>query len=160
MEFGGDDKTFVEALNFRSMLGYSRAGSDTATLYDETATGTSYATHFYGYLTGQGKLFTDGFGFYSRADGFEELRAALSGNDDLVRLYDDPTRVDHLIVPFPGDANHDPAKAKFWNDQRAVYVGDFLALAAFTSQDSVDDQEVDPAYHDEVFLYGNWAEAP
>jgi hypothetical protein len=156
MEFG--DGGFVEALNFRYMYGYSRNGSDTATLHDQTSGGTSYATRFYGYAT-WGRLFADGYGFYSRTQGFDELRASLGGDDDLVLLYDDPTRVDHLIVPFSGDADHDPAKALWFNDRRKIYVDDFALLGAFTSQGSVDGQEVAPEYNDKVFLYGDWAEA-
>jgi len=76
MEYG--DGTIAEALNFRYMYGYSRSGSDTATLHDETAGGTSYATHFYGYATGRGRLFTEGYRFYSCAEGFEEIRASWS----------------------------------------------------------------------------------
>lgn len=158
MEYG--DGTIAEALNFRYMYGYSRNGSDTAILLDQTAGGTSYATHFYGYATGRGRQFTDGYGFYSFADGFDGILAVLGGHDDLVRLYDDPARVDHLVIPFPGDGDHDPAKAVFFNGQRLICVDDFLLLAAFTSEDDVDDEEVDPAYTDEVLLYGDWAEAP
>jgi hypothetical protein len=164
MKYG--DGTFTEALNFRYMLGYAENGTDpdengldTATLYDETAAGTSYATHFCGYAT-WGRLFADSYGFYSRTQDFDELHAVLGGEDDLVRLYDDPARVDHLMVTFPGDGDHDPCKARFSNDRRQIYIDDFLALAAFTCEQDVDECDVDEAYHDEVFLYGDWHESP
>ncbi|HUT92052.1 MAG TPA: Calx-beta domain-containing protein [Thermoguttaceae bacterium] len=154
MEYGNG--AFAEALNFRYMYGYSRYGSDTATLYDETAGGTSYAARFAGYAT-WAKLYHGAF--YSRTEGFAELRAAFTGGDDRVWLYDDPARVDHLVVPFPGDVDHAAAKAKFWNDHRAIYLDDFHTLTATTSEDFEDDKQIDPAYEDDVILSGDWADA-
>jgi len=151
------DGTFAEALDFRYMHGYSLHGTDTATLYDETSGGTSYAARFAGYPT-WAKLFS-GATFYSRTEGFAELRAATGGGDDLAWVYDDPSRVDHLIVPFLGDLDHAAAKAKLSNAQRAIYIDDFHTLTATTSQNFVDDKDVDPAYEDDVILDGNWAEA-
>jgi hypothetical protein len=152
MDFAGG--TFAEAIGFRYMYGYSRSGSDRATLYDETAGGTSYPTRFGAYAT-WAKLYHGAF--YSRTEGFAELRAALGDDNDLAWVYDDPTRDDHLVVPFSGDADHDPAKAKFSNDRRAIYVGDFLTLTAITAEDD-DDADVDDAYVDQVLLDGNWGE--
>jgi hypothetical protein len=97
---------------------------------------------------------------FSRTEGFAELRAGLHGNDDLAYLFDDPARDDHLIVPFPGDANHDPCKAKFWNDHRAICLDDFLALTAITSEHGDDDKDIHEDYLDQVFFYGDWSEAP
>ena len=152
---GYADGTFAEAFDFRYVLSYSRYGSDTATLDDEALGGTSYAARFAGYATWT-KLFHPEF--YSRTEGFAEVRAALS-DDDLVWLYDDPARDDHLVVPFPGDLDHAAAKAKLSNAQRAIYVDDFHTLTATTSQNLVDDEDVDAAYEDDVVLDGNWAEA-
>jgi len=151
------DGTYAEALDFRYVLSYSRNGSDTATFYDEMSGGTSYAARFVANAD-WAKLFDAAF--FSRTGGFTEVRVALGGDDDRAWLYDDPARVDHLVVPFPGDGDHDPAKAIFFNGQREIYVDDFLLLAVFTSEHYVDDESVDPAYSDEVFLYGYWGEAP
>ncbi|MBL7134509.1 MAG: hypothetical protein ISS78_10460 [Phycisphaerae bacterium] len=149
------DGTYVEALDFRYALAYSEnGGDDTATLYDETAGSTSYAARFWGYATWS-KLYS-GTSFYSKTEGFAEVRAALRGDDDLAWVYDDPTRVDHLVVPFPGPA---AAKAQLWNDQRAIYIDDFYELTATTSQSFVDDKDIDPAYEDDVILVGDCAEA-
>ncbi|MFH1921090.1 MAG: hypothetical protein ABIP48_14570, partial [Planctomycetota bacterium] len=153
-----EDGTVVRVDDYRYMHGYSRnGGSDTAILYDETAGGTSYATRFDGYAT-SARLFTAGYGFYSRAVEFEEIRAALGGGDDHVKLFDDPARVDHLVVPFPGDLDHDPAKATFYNTNRRIYIDDFEWLWATTSQDFVDDKDIDPLYADDVILDGNWTD--
>jgi len=151
------DGTYAEAFDFREMRGYSYYGSDRATLYDETSGGTSYAARFAGHATWT-KLFHGDF-FYSRTEGFAEVRAALSDGDDLAWLYDDPVRVDHLVVPFPGDVDHAAAKAKLWNDQRAIYVDDFHTLTATTTQSFVDDKHVDAAYEEDVNAEGQWAEA-
>ncbi|HUT88211.1 MAG TPA: hypothetical protein VMY37_01830, partial [Thermoguttaceae bacterium] len=151
------DGTFAEAFDFRYMYGYSRNGSDTATLYDETAGGTSYAARFAGYAT-WGKIYHGAF--YSRTEGFAELRAAFTGGDDRVWLHDDPTRVDHVVVRFPGDVDHAAAKAKLWNDRRVIYIDDFHTLTATTSEEFEDDKEIDPANVDDVILDGNWADAP
>ena len=152
MEYG--DATFAEALDFRYMFGYSRYGSDTATLYDNTERGTSRAVAFQGHAT-WAKLYSSEI--YCRTEGFAELRAALHGEDDLVWLFDDPERVDHLMVPFLGDGDHAPAKAKLSNDRRRIYVDDFHTLTAYTSGEFVDVQETDPEYLDQVILEGEWA---
>ncbi len=151
------DGTYTEALDFRYVLGYSRWGSDTATLYDETSGGTSYAARFTANAD-WAKLFSGAF--FSRTEGFAEVRAATGGDDDLAWVEDDPARVDHLLVAFPGDVDHAAAKAKFWNDQRAIYIDDFHTLTATTSQAFVDDKDIDPAYEDDLILEGNWADAP
>jgi hypothetical protein len=151
MEYG--DGTFVEALDFRYLYAYSRQGSDTATFHDETAGGTSYATRFQGRPT-WAKLYTAEL--FSRTEGFAELRASLGGDDDLVYLFDDPARDDHLLVPFAGDADHDPAKAKFSSDRREIYIDDFALLYASTSQELNDEADIAPAHADEVILSGNW----
>jgi hypothetical protein len=96
---------------------------------------------------------------YSRTEGFAELRASLTGGDDLAWLFDDPTRDDHLIVPFAGDGGHAAAKAKIWNDQQAIYIDDFLKLTAITGEDGDDDKDIHDDYIDQVILDGNWAEA-
>ena len=153
MKYG--DGAYAEALDFRYMLGYSREGSDTATLYDETAGGTSYAARFAGYAT-WAKLYHGAF--YSRTEGFAELRAALGGNDDLAWLEDDPTRVDHLVVSQPNPFIAAP-QAKLWNDRRAIYIDYFHTLTATTSQDFVDDAHIHSAYEDDVILKGRWADA-
>jgi hypothetical protein len=105
-----------------------------------------------------GKFFTEGF--YSRTEGFAELRAAFRGNDDLAWVFDDPTRDDHLVVPFPGDAGHAASKAKLFNDRRQIYIDDFLTLTAITTEDGDDDKDIEDEYVDQVILEGNWAEAP
>ena len=153
MDFGAG--TSIQLVDFRYVHAYSRAGGfDTATLSDETSSGTSYASSFFGEAASS-KLYSDAF--FSRAVEFEELRAALGGGDDQVRLYDDPARADHLQVPFPGDAGHAPAKARFHNENRVIYIDDFDWLWATTAGNLQDDEEVDPAYTDDVFLRGNWA---
>lgn len=154
MDYG--DGTYAEAFDFRYLLGYSYYGSDKATLDDEATGGTSYAVRFAGYAT-WAKLFHPEF--YSRTEGFAEVRAALSDGDDLAWLYDDPSRVDHLVVPFLGDVGHAPAKATLWNDQRAIYVDEYHTLTATTSQSFQDDEDVDAAYEDDVILVGDWAAA-
>jgi hypothetical protein len=142
----------VQADNFRWMHGYSSEGGlDTAILHDQAVDGTPYATHFYGYDTWS-RLFSDGYGFFSRVLGFAEVHAALTDGDDRVRFYDDPARVDHLVVSPSGEAD-------FYNDSRRIDVDAFLYVWATTSQDNVDDEHVDPAYSDRVILDGNWAEA-
>jgi len=150
------DGTYAEAFDFRYLLAYSYYGSDTATFDDEATGGTSYAVRFAGYAT-WAKLFHPDF--YSRTGGFAEVRAALSDDDDLVWLHDDPARVDHLVVPFPGSVDHAAAKARLSNDQRAIYVDDFHTLTATTSQSLVDDKDIDPAYEEDVTLVGDWNDA-
>ena len=145
----------AEAVNFRYLLSYSRSGSDTATFYDETLGGTSHAARFVANAD-WAKLFSGTF--FSRTEGFAEVQAATS-DDDLVWLEADPTRVDHLLVPFPGDGDHAAAKAKLWTDRRSIYIDDFHTLTATTSEDSVDEKDVDPTYLD-VILEGHWIEAP
>jgi len=149
------DGTYAEALDFRNVRSYSDYGSDTATFYDETAGGTSYAARFVANAD-WAKLFHGAF--FSRTEGFAEVRAATS-DDDLVWLEADSTRVDHLLVTFPGDAGHAAAKAKRWTDQRAIYLDDFHTLTATTSEDFVDEKDVDSEYVDDVILEGNWADA-
>jgi len=151
------DGSYAEAVDFRYVLSYSRDGSDTATFYDETSGGTSYAARFVANAD-WAKLFHGAF--FSRTEGFAEVRAATSGGDDLAWLEDDPTRVDHLLVPFPGDLDHPAAKAKFWTDRRSIYIDDFHTLTATTSEDFVDEKDVDSAYVDDVILEGNWIDAP
>ena len=157
--------TFVEALNFRYVHAYSgNGGSDTATLFDTTADGlTSFAAAFITAILPDNRhysrLHSAGYGFYTRAVEFEDLRAALGGDDDYVRLYDDPALVDHLVVPFIGDPDHASAKAKFHNDKREIYIDDFYQLWAKTSQNYVDDKKIDPAYAAKVILNGYWADA-
>ena len=148
------DGTYAEALDFRYLLAYSRWGSDAATLYHETSGGTSYVASFVANAA-WAKLFCGAF--FSRTEGFAEVRAATS-DDDHVWLEADPARIDHLLVPFPGDLDHPAAKAKLWNDHRAIYVDDYHTLTATTTEDLVDDADVDPAYEDDVILNGNWAE--
>ena len=156
-----EDGTVVEANDFSQLHAFAiYGGDDTATLYDTTADlATSYPTWLKGGY-GESKLYNGPAGFFNRAVGFEEVRAALRGGDDRARLYDDPARADHLVVPFLGDVDYDPCKAKLHNDQRAIYLDDFLTLYAYTSQDFVDDEDVDPAYQDQVICDGNWADAP
>jgi len=151
------DGTYAEALDFRYALGYSRHGTDTATFHDETSAGTTYAARF---VAGPdwAKLF-DG-AFYSRTEGFATVRAALAGDDDLAWLYDDPTRVDRLLVSFPGDAGHAAAKARWSTDNRAIYLDDFHTLTAITSEELVDEKDVDAEYVDDVILEGNWIDLP
>ena len=148
------DGTYAEALDFRNVRSYSRYGSDTATLYDETSGGTSHAARFVGNAA-WAKLY-DG-AFYSRTEGFAEVRAVFWGGDDLAWVYDDPTRTDHLVVSHPNPFIA-AAQAKLWNDRRAIYVDYFHTLTATTSQDFVDDADIDPAYEDDVILTGNWAD--
>lgn len=146
----------VEQIDFRYVLSYSRFGSDTATLYDETADVTSYGARFVANAD-WAKLFCGAF--YSRTEGFTVVRAATSGGDDLAWLYDDPERVDRLVVPST-IASLTPCKAELRNDHRTIYVDDFHTLTASTSQDFVDDQDVEAAYVDDVILEGRWADAP
>ena len=150
------DGTYAEAFDFRYLLAYSYDGSDTATFDDEATGGTSYAARFVANAD-WAKLFHPEF--YSRTEGFAEVRAALSDDDDLVWLHDDPARVDHLVVPSPADADHAAAKARLSNDQRAIYVDDFHTLTATTSQSLVDDKDIDPAYEEDVTLVGDWNDA-
>jgi len=151
------DGAYAEAVDFRYVLSYSRDGTDTATFYDQTLSGTSYAARLVA-SADWAKLFHGAF--YSRTEGFTTVRAALGGDDDLAWLHDDPTRVDHLLAPFPGDAGHAAAKAKLWTDRRAIYLDDFHTLTATTSENSVDEKDVDSAYVDDVILEGNWADSP
>jgi hypothetical protein len=151
------DGTFAEAWDFRYMYGYSYHGPDTATLYDQATDGTGYALRFQGHATWS-KLYTAGL--YSYTEGFAELRAALTGDDDKVYLFDDPTRDDHLVVCFPVDAEHPDCTAKLSNDRRAIYVDDFLTLTAITAEEGDDDQDVHDDYIDQVILDGTWADAP
>ena len=51
------------------------------------------------------------------------------------------------------------AKAKLWNVRRSIYIDDFHTLTATTSEDLIDDKDVDAAYTDVVVLEGNWADA-
>jgi len=151
------DGRYAEALDFRYLLGYSRAGSDRAIFHDETSGGTSHAARFVANAD-WAKLFSGTF--FSRTEGFAEVRAATSGDDDLAWLHDDPARVDHLVAPFPGNPGHNAAKASLSNDRRAIYIDDFHTLTASTCQSFVDDQEIDSAYEDDVILDGDWANAP
>ena len=153
-----EDGTVVEAHDFRYLHAVARyGGSDTATLYDQTTTGTSYATAFRGYATSS-LLYTGHNSGVVRAWRFDQTRAVLGGADDGVKLYDDADRVDHLLVPFGGDAGHAPAKAKFSNDRRQLYIDDFAWLWATTSEDFEDEADIDPAYADQVILDGHWVE--
>ena len=153
-----EDGTVVQAENYRYTHAYSRNGGfDTATLFDQTIGGTSYVTEFHGDATSS-RLFTAGNGFFTRTVEFEKVRAALSDSDDRAYLFDDPALVDHLVVPFDGDFYNAPAKAKFFNSNRTIFIDGFLWLQAYTSQDFEDDKQIAPAYAAEVILLGNWAD--
>ena len=152
------DGAVVEAQNFRYLHAVARNGGlDTATLHDRTTTGTGYATTLLGYANSS-LLYTGYHRGLVRAWDFDQTRVALSGGDDGVRLYDDPARVDRLVVPFLGDGSHAAAKAKFSNDRRQLYIDDFASLWATTSEDHEDEAEIDAAYADEVILDGDWVE--
>ncbi|NQT12422.1 MAG: hypothetical protein HQ582_06730 [Planctomycetes bacterium] len=156
MNYGGGKVVVAE--DYRYTHAYSgNGGFDTATLYDQTVGGTSYATEFRCDATSS-KLFTAGYGFFTRAVQFDELRAVLGGGNDQAFLFDDPALVDHLLVPFDGDFYDPPAKAKFFNSNRTIFIDDFFTLWAYTSQDFVDDKVIDPGYSGEVTLQGNWTD--
>jgi len=156
-----NDGTSVEALDFGRVHGLSQnGGSDRAILSDETAAGVGNAVTFLAFDTfcqlkhGHGQPSLENF--FSRAWGFGEVRAVFSGNDEYVYLYGDPTRVDSLVIPYSGGPGQDPAEARFSNNNRTIYIDEFLRLWAWTFQDFVDKSHVDIAYSNKVRLEGNW----